>query len=82
MFDQATFDLTKAFFTGPVIDVQMAADARKARMDASNATNPTFSLSDLGNGFSLGETAAYIFMFGDKVAGTVKTSLITYFFGE
>jgi hypothetical protein len=60
----------------------MAADSRLARVITSNATNPTYSLSDLGSGFSVGETAAYILILGDAANGTVKRELVDYLFGE
>lgn len=60
----------------------MAANARLARVDTSNATNPTFSMSSLGDSFSLGETAAYIIALGDRDEGTVDKSWVEYLFGE
>jgi hypothetical protein len=53
-----------------------------ARLATSNATNPTFTLSEIGSEFSLGETAAYVIVLGDKVSGTVRRSLVEYLFGE
>jgi len=60
----------------------MAANARLARLITSNATNPTYSLSDLGSGFSIGETAAYVGILGDVASGTVKRELVEYLFGK
>jgi hypothetical protein len=60
----------------------MAANSRLARVLTSNATNPTYSLSDLGSGFSVGETAAYILILGDGDSGTVKKELVEYLFGK
>ncbi|KAF2102003.1 Cloroperoxidase [Rhizodiscina lignyota] len=79
-FNQTIFDETRSYWTEPIIDVQMAANARLARVHTSNATNPTFMLTDLGRKFSFGETAAYILVLGDRVAGTVKRSWVEYLF--
>lgn len=62
--------------------MEQAAAARVARMQTSQATNPNFTLSDLGSAFSIGESAAYIFILGDRVSGTVERSLVEYLFGE
>jgi hypothetical protein len=59
----------------------MAEMARLARITTSNTTNPTFTLSDLGAAFSVGETAAYIIFFGDIMSGTAPKNLVQYFFG-
>lgn len=60
----------------------MAADARYARVQDSNITNPTFALSELGEEFGYGESAAYIIILGDKTAGTVQKSWVEYLFGK
>jgi len=60
----------------------MAADARLARVKTSNATNPTFGFTQLGEEFSLGESAAYILVLGDRVSGTVPRSWVEYLFGK
>ena len=62
--------------------MQQAANARLARVQTSNATNPTFGLSDLGTGFSYGESAAYILVLGERVSGTVNRSFVEYLFGK
>jgi hypothetical protein len=59
----------------------MAADARSAAIQASKSTNPTFSLSDQGNSFSLGESVAYIIVLGEAATHTVKKSLVEFLFG-
>ncbi|MCJ1327625.1 hypothetical protein MMC10_004296 [Thelotrema lepadinum] len=80
VFDEYTFDQTKAYWTSETIDLQQAADARLARMYTSNATNPTFSISDTGTIFSFGETAAYILILGDASSLTVERDLVEYLF--
>ncbi|KAI0005272.1 Chloroperoxidase [Xylariaceae sp. FL0662B] len=79
-FNQTVFDETRSYWKGPIIDVQMGANARSARLRTSNATNPTFTMSDIGTAFSFGETAAYIVVLGDKVSGTVEKSWVEYLF--
>jgi hypothetical protein len=81
-FSQVIWDQTKAYFTGPVIDLKTAADARLARMYTSNATNPTFGLNQVGLVDSFGETAAYITILGDQQSGKVNTSWVIYLFGK
>jgi hypothetical protein len=60
----------------------MAAKSRLARVYTSNATNPTFGFTTLGEEFSFGESAAYIIVLGDHVSGTVPKSWVEYLFGE
>ena len=60
----------------------MAANARLARVQTSNATNPTFGFTETGRSFSFGESAAYILVLGDRVSGKVARSWVEYLFGE
>lgn len=46
------------------------------------ATNPNYTMSELGDSFSYGETAAYIIVLGDKEKGLVNRSRVEYLFGE
>ncbi|KAI0881357.1 Cloroperoxidase [Annulohypoxylon maeteangense] len=80
VFNEAVFNQTKSYWTGDTITIQMAANARVARLMTSNLTNPEYSLSDLGSAFSIGETAAYIGILGDKKSGTVPKSWVEYLF--
>lgn len=66
-FNQTVFDETRSYFKTPIINITQAASARVARIVTSNSTNPKFYLSSLGNNFDLGETGAYLIIFGDKV---------------
>ncbi|KAK9773064.1 putative Chloroperoxidase [Seiridium cardinale] len=79
-FNQTVFDETRSYWKGPIIDIKEAAAARIARVHTSQATNPTYSMSEVGGAFSVGETAAYIIVLGDKVTGTVKKSFVEYLF--
>lgn len=60
----------------------MAAESRQARIRTSNATNPQYSLSELGVGFSLGEAAAYLIILGERGNYTARKSVVEYLFGE
>ncbi|KAF2690653.1 Cloroperoxidase [Lentithecium fluviatile CBS 122367] len=79
-FNKTVFAETRSYWHGPIIDLEMAAASRLARVRTSNATNPTYTLSPLGSGFSVGETAAYILILGDRVRGTVRKDLVEYLF--
>ena len=63
-----------------MIDIQAAANARNARVQTSNETNPTFNF-DQGSRASPLETAVYIGALGDVVNGNVNASWVVYFFG-
>lgn len=60
----------------------MAADARYYRIKSSQATNPTYQMSELGDAFTYGESAAYVVLFGDKESQTVPRSWVEWLFGE
>src|ERR1700742_129490 len=75
-FNQTIFDETRSYWTAPVIDVQIAANARLARVHTSNATNPNFTLTTTGTQFSFGETAAYIIVLGNRTSGTVPRAWV------
>lgn len=80
-FNQTIFDETRSYWTTPTINLQQAVDARLARVRTSNTTNPTFGFTDTGLAFSLGETAAYILVLGDRVSATVNRARVEYLFG-
>ncbi|KAH8898024.1 Cloroperoxidase [Thozetella sp. PMI_491] len=79
-FNETVFNQTRSFWTDETITVQMAADARSARIKTSMETNPNFTMSNVGKAFSLGESAAYILAFGDKDAGTSNRSFVEFMF--
>jgi len=58
----------------------MSANARTARIAKCKAQNPTYSMSSLGDGFSLGESVAYVVLLGDKKAATVRRSWLEFLF--
>ncbi|XXH05349.1 hypothetical protein Hte_011775 [Hypoxylon texense] len=80
VFNPVVFNQTKMFWTGDTITMQMAANARASRLMTSNLTNPEFSLSDTGSNFSLGESAAYVTVLGDKKSATVPKAWVEYLF--
>ncbi|KAK0708506.1 Chloroperoxidase [Lasiosphaeris hirsuta] len=79
-FNQSVFDETRSYWTSETIDIQMAANARMARIRTSKATNPTYKLSELGTAFSFGESVAYVVVLGNKNSGTANRSWVEYFF--
>jgi hypothetical protein len=83
VFNQSVFDETKSYFTSETVTLEMAAKARLARIKTSKATNPTYTMSDLGDAFTYGESAAYVVVLGgDKKSATVKRSWVEWLFGE
>ncbi|KAI8964654.1 Cloroperoxidase [Daldinia sp. FL1419] len=80
VFNEAVFNETKSYWTGDVITIQMAANARVARLMTSNLTNPEYSLSHLGSDFSMGESVAYLAILGSKETGTVPRTYVEYLF--
>jgi len=81
-FNQSIFDETKTHFTADIINIEMAAKARLGRIKTSQATNPMYEMSELGNQFTFGESVAYVGLMGDKVSGTANRSWVEWFFGE
>jgi len=79
-FNATVFEKTKAEWTGDNIDIQMAANARIARINESNTTNPDFQFSAVAAQASASEGAAYMLGFGDRTTNTAKKELVVYFF--
>lgn len=88
VFNEEAWNETLSYFTGPTIDLAMASKARTARVVTSAATNPHFTLPQLGAHFIYGETAAYQFVFGEwdleaedpKNKVLTSKELVQYFF--
>lgn len=76
------FDRTRAFWTAPWINIQMAANARLARALDSVKFNRQFALSELAGAFSAGEGAAYLLVFGDRQNQTANRDMVEFFFGK
>ena len=81
-FNHTIFEETKSYWTDEIVDLKMAANARYYRIKSSQATNPTYSMSDLGDAFTYGESAAYVVLFGDKETQTVPRSWLEWLFGK
>ncbi|KFZ11821.1 hypothetical protein V501_04562 [Pseudogymnoascus sp. VKM F-4519 (FW-2642)] len=79
-FDQATFDETRVWWTGPVLDANMLANGKLARQLGSKAKNPEYTFTANTEQFSLGEVGAPIIVFGDLESATVEKNLIDFFF--
>ncbi|KAK4183758.1 Chloroperoxidase [Podospora australis] len=78
-FNQEAFDETLSYY-GDIVDVNGGADAIVARIKTCKATNPTYSLSELGESFILGETAAFISILGDAETITADKKRVEYLF--
>ncbi|PKS10075.1 hypothetical protein jhhlp_003372 [Lomentospora prolificans] len=79
VFSQETFDQTRSYW-GDIIDAESGVNAILARLETSNATNPKFSLSAMGEGFLLAETGAFISVLGDSVTLTANKTAVEYLF--
>lgn len=80
-FNSTIYDQSRAYWTDELIDIQMAANARLARMVDSVKYNPKFTLSELAADFSAGEGAGYMLVFGNKTEKKARRDLVEYFFG-
>ena len=81
-FNKTIFARTRSFFKTADITVQQAADARLAQYTDSQKSNPKYSMSPLGDRFSAGESAAYLFIMGDINKLTAPKKFVEYLFGE
>ncbi|CAN9436538.1 unnamed protein product [Alternaria alternata] len=79
-FNATVYNQTRAYWTDEKITIQMAANARLARMIDSVKYNPRFALSDLAADFSAGEGAGYMLVFGNKTEKTASRDFVEYFF--
>jgi hypothetical protein len=79
LFNEAAFAETLSYY-GDTVDVKGGAAAIVARMKTCKSTNPTYSLSDLGEAFIIGETAAFISILGDAETITAPKKLVEYLF--
>ena len=79
VFNEGAFAETLSHY-GDTLDVKSGAAAIIARMKTCKATNPTYSLSDLGEAFILGETAAFISILGDAKTITADKKRVEYLF--
>ncbi|KAK8113943.1 Chloroperoxidase [Apiospora kogelbergensis] len=80
ILNPTVFAETLSYFPDPVIELKQAAHARRARIVASNRTNPEFAWSDATERNSVLETAIYLIAFGDREAGSVSKKALVYFF--
>ncbi|KAK4643001.1 hypothetical protein QC761_000370 [Podospora bellae-mahoneyi] len=79
IFNQEAFDETRSHW-GDIVNVESGAAAIVARMKTCKSTNPQYSLSQLGEAFILGETAAFISILGDAETLTVEKTRVEYLF--
>lgn len=81
-FNKTIFAKTRSFFKTEQITFQQAADARLAQYTYSQKNNPKYSMSPLGDQFSAGESAAYLFLMGDIEKLTAPRKFVEYLFGR
>lgn len=81
-FNATVYNQARAYWTGDFISIQMAANARLARIIDSVKYNPRFALSELVADFSADEGAGYMLVFGNKTEKTARRDLVNYFFGK
>lgn len=79
VFNQTVFNETRSHWQ-ETIDVPQAATARLSRIQTSNTTNPTFGFTRIGQQFSVGESAAYIIVLGNKTTRTANRTVVEYLF--
>ncbi|GAB1313749.1 hypothetical protein MFIFM68171_03959 [Madurella fahalii] len=81
VFNRRVFDETRSHWgRRDIINAVNGAAAIAGRMSTSRRTNPEFAMSELGLAFTIGETAAYISILGDKTSLTVDRRLVEYLF--
>lgn len=80
-FNDTIFNETRSNWLD-TIDVQQAAKARLARVNTSNSTNPSFGFTKVGEQFSVGESAAYLIVLGNKTTRTANKTVVEYLFGK
>jgi len=78
-FNKTVYDETRSYWSD-IITLQQAADARAARYNTSQSTNPKYSMTDLANDFSAGESAAYLMILGNITTRTVPKKFVEYLF--
>ncbi|KAJ0118605.1 hypothetical protein N8I77_001602 [Diaporthe amygdali] len=78
-FNSTVFNETRSNWQD-TIDVQQAAQARLTRVKTSNTTNPTFGFTKIGEQFSVGESAAYLIVLGNKTTRTANRTVVEYLF--
>jgi hypothetical protein len=83
-FNQTIFDETRSYWgDGPtaLIGPETAAKAHRARVNTSNRKVPAFKLADTGKGNSIGESAAYLLVLGNKTTSITRKAWVEYLFG-
>ncbi|KAI7787299.1 hypothetical protein LA080_016373 [Diaporthe eres] len=79
VFNETVFNETRSNWQD-TIDIQQAAKARLARVNTSNMTNPSFGFTKIGEQFSVGESAAYLIVLGNKTTQTANKTVVEYLF--
>lgn len=81
VFDPEVFEETLQYWPDPIVSVRQGAAARLGRIRTSAGTNVDFEMRLEDNFRGLGEVAGFYLTLGDRVAGTVNRTWLTYFLG-
>ncbi|CAP73291.1 uncharacterized protein PODANS_2_6870 [Podospora anserina S mat+] len=82
-FSPETWETVFKHFRGlEKIPLQVAAAARKERVESARASNPEFSLTEDQNRFSILETSLYLMVFGEGTQGNARTDWVKVLFEE
>uniref|UniRef100_L2FIA7 Thioesterase domain-containing protein n=1 Tax=Colletotrichum fructicola (strain Nara gc5) TaxID=1213859 RepID=L2FIA7_COLFN len=79
VFDPEVFKETLQYWPDPIVSVKQGAAARLGRIRTSAGTNVDFEMRLEDNFRGLGEVAGFYLTLGDRVAGTVNRTWLTYF---
>ncbi|KAK6222453.1 hypothetical protein QIS74_04155 [Colletotrichum tabaci] len=79
VFDPEVFEETLQYWPDPIVSVRQGAAARLGRIRTSAGTNVDFEMRLEDNFRGLGEVAGFYLTLGDRVAGTVNRTWLTYF---
>lgn len=81
-FNQNIFDQILSYYHGTdTATIQLASNARYARVKTARAANPDFIYGARQVVLSYGETALYLSIMGDPVTGKAPVSFIESLFG-
>ncbi|KAK1974141.1 Chloroperoxidase [Colletotrichum cereale] len=79
VFDPDVYDETLWYWPDPTVSIRQGAAARLGRIRTSASTNVDFEMRLEDNFRGLGEVAGFYLTLGDRTAGTVNRTWLTYF---
>lgn len=81
-FNKTIYNTVAKFFTKELITIETAAKARKARLVAAAAANPSFEFTPREDQFSQFETALYLAVYGTGTEGNARRKWVDVMFRE